>query len=162
MYRFHLITAAALLLAACHAPPSHDADQAATASDSMRSASTTAPAAPNSGLTSGEWALVALFGQPAPLGAEDRPATLAFEPDSGRVSGFAGCNRIFGGYALTGSSLSFGPLGMTRMACDKGMDLEHRYATALDSVRSYRVTGDTLELLGEDGATLARLQRRSS
>jgi len=162
MYRFHILAAAAVLLAACHAPPGHDADQVAAASDSMHPDSTPAAAAPDSGLTSGEWALVALFGQPAPLGAEDRPATLAFTRDSGRVSGYSGCNRVFGNYVLTGSSLSVGPLGMTRMACDKGMDLEHRYATALDSVRGYRVTADTLELLGEDGATLARFQRHPS
>ena len=108
------------------------------------------------------WALVELNGAPAPPGMGDRPADLTFLGAAGRVGGFAGCNRIAGPYRMAGDSLAFGPLVMTRMACDKGMDLERQFTAALDSTRRWRQSADTLDFLGADGAVVARLVRQSS
>lgn len=118
--------------------------------------------APVSPPLSGDWTLVVLHGAPAPVGAGDRPATLSFLAEAGRVGGFAGCNRIAGPYRMAGDSLVFGPLAMTRMACDKGMDLEQQFTAALDSTRRWRQSADTLDFLGADGATAARLVRQPS
>ncbi len=104
------------------------------------------------------WHLAELHGSPAAAGAGGRQATLEFVTD-GRVAGFGGCNRIAGPYAISGDSLRFGPLVMTRMACDKGMELEAAFATALDSVVRYRREGATLELLVA-GGVIARLEAR--
>lgn len=49
--------------------------------------------------------------------ANDAPAAhIRFLADN-KISGSTGCNRFFGGYALTGESLSFKSLGSTRMTC---------------------------------------------
>lgn len=166
MTHSRISVAAALLLGmsalACQSPPGRTASQANGAADSV--APDTAPVAPqqDTSLTSGEWALVALGGQPAPLGAGDRPATMIFTPGTNRVTGFSGCNRASGSYQLNGTTLTFGPLIMTRMACDKGMELEQRYAATMDSTRGYRLTADTLELLGTSGTVIARFERRTN
>jgi len=119
-------------------------------------------AAPSAGsdttLAGREWSLVELRGNPAGTGAGGRPATLQFDT-AGRVAGFGGCNRIAGPYSRSGDSLRLGPLAMTRMACTSGMELETALAAALDSVSRYRMTGDTLELMGA-GAVIARLASR--
>ena len=120
------------------------------------------PAAPvtarDTSLVGPEWHLVELHGGPAAAGAGGRQATLQFVSD-GRVAGFGGCNRIAGPYTLRADSLRLGPLVMTRMACEAGMELETAFAAALDSVVRYRREGATLELL-DAGGVIARLEAR--
>ncbi len=115
------------------------------------------PPAATPQITGTEWMLVELDGSPAPLGAGDRPATLLLG-DSARASGFGGCNRIAGKYELSGDSVRIGPLISTKMACDRGMELERAYGTALEGARGYRVTTEGLELLGPTGV-VAKFRR---
>lgn len=116
------------------------------------------PAAFRVAVSQGEWELRELAGAPAPTGVGGRRATLRFESDATRVSGFAGCNRYFAEYTLDGTGLRFGAVGMTRMACDEGMTLEQRLSAALEAARGYRLNGNELTLLGESGpvATFVR------
>lgn len=87
-----------------------------------------------------------------------RPATLRF--DSGRASGFAGCNQFGGPYALEGTDvIRLGPLAMTKMACDGGMELEQRYKRALEAAVRYRIEDGTLVLFDVLGPA-ARFTRR--
>ena len=106
----------------------------------------------------GDWTLTEIAGRPAPMGEAGRPATLRFDSDSARVSGFGGCNRYFGSYTMELTALRFGSLGMTKMACVEGMALEQQLATALDSTRSYKLSANTLVLRGDNGplATFTR------
>jgi heat shock protein HslJ len=117
------------------------------------------PSGPASLLTPAgtEWQLHDLGRSPAPLGAGGRRATLTFS-DSARVAGFAGCNRYFGSYTIDGATLRFGAIGMTRMACQEGMELEQQLARALDLTRTYQLNGNGLTLAGESGP-LARFVR---
>ena len=101
-------------------------------------------------LVSTEWQLVDLLQQPAPLGAGNKPVTLRLTSADARVSGFGGCNRYAGSYAVRGDSLRFGPVLMTRMACTQGNDLEVRYAAAIERVRRFRLADQHLELLAGD------------
>ncbi len=118
-----------------------------------------APAvAGDTSLVGPEWLLVELGGKAAGTGPGGRPASLEFVSD-GRVAGFGGCNRIAGPYTQRGDSLRLGPMVMTRMACDAGMELETAFAAALDSVSGYRRDGESLELLGAAGV-IARLESR--
>lgn len=119
------------------------------------------PVVATSGLGDGEWALVTLRGQPAPMGAGNRPATLRFDTDSNRVSGFSGCNRAAGGFTTNGDSLTFSPLAMTRMMCTEGMELEQSYAEVVGATRTFRLTADTLELIDQGGTVTARFERRA-
>lgn len=106
----------------------------------------------------GDWTLTEIAGRPAPMGEEGRAATLRFDPDSARVSGFGGCNRYFGNYTIELTALRFGSLGMTKMACAEGMALEQQLASALDATRSYELSGTKLVLRGDTG-TVATFTR---
>ena len=66
-----------------------------------------------------------------------RPITLDLSTESGqrRASGFSGCNRYFGAYALKNGLLSFSQLGGTRMACiGASGDIEGAYLEALSHI----------------------------
>jgi heat shock protein HslJ len=136
------------------------AGRADSMTDTAVSTTDSAMAGADTSLAGSEWSLVALGGEPAPAGAGDRPATLVFTPGTNRVGGFAGCNRTGGSYVIKGDSIRFSPMILTRMACDQGMELEQRFVGMIDSARTWRRTADTLELMGEAGTVIARLERR--
>jgi putative lipoprotein len=112
-----------------------------------------APAAVSGGGSLGgrEWSLTSLSGATAEPGNGGKAATLTFSEADNKVSGFAGCNRLAGTYQAKGDSLRVGPLALTRMACPSGMELETKFGAALDATRSYRITGNRLDLLGDTG-----------
>jgi heat shock protein HslJ len=93
-----------------------------------------------------DWRLVAVAGAPAGNGANGQPATLRLDDVGQRASGYAGCNQFSGSYTLSGNSLTFGPLAMTRMACATGDALERSYSTALEQTTAFKVTSKGLEL----------------
>jgi heat shock protein HslJ len=73
----------------------------------------------------------------------------------GRVSGSAGCNRYFASFSVEGEALSLGPVGASRRACAEPegvMQQEAAFLAALESVATWRVTGERLELLIAGGA----------
>jgi heat shock protein HslJ len=106
-----------------------------------------------------DWELMELNAKTASAGAGGRRATIRFDADSARVSGFAGCNRFSGSYTLNGDSLRFGPLVMTRMACTDGMELEHDLSAALEATRRYELSSTQLKLFGPSKA-IARFSRQ--
>ncbi len=92
--------------------------------------------------------------------AGKRPPSISFEAD-GKVAGSGGCNRFFGGYEQEGESLSFSPLGSTRMACPPGiMKIEKEFFDMLGAVRKAKVEASTLVLIDAAGKELAELSRR--
>ena len=115
------------------------------------------PAMSAASLDNREWALVALGEVAAPVGAGNRPATIQFDPTTGRAAGFAGCNRYSAGYTVAGDSLTFGPAISTKMACADGDQLERGYLAMLPAIRSYALSDSTLTLNGSDGP-LARFR----
>ncbi|UCG24826.1 MAG: META domain-containing protein [Chloroflexota bacterium] len=73
----------------------------------------------------------------------------------GTVSGSAGCNDYSGPYELDGAQISVGPLANTEMACAEPegiMEQETEFLAALQSVATYVIDGDTLDMRREDGA----------
>lgn len=106
----------------------------------------------------GDWTLVELYGQPAPTGDGDRPATIRFESGSARVSGFAGCNTFSATYLGGGDSIRFSVPVLTKKACAKGMDLERAFMDALTEADGYRLAPSGLTLFGSSGP-LARFKR---
>ena len=137
------VTAALLLLAAACARPPQGGSSAA---DFRRAVS------------GADWEVTELAGQPAPEGAGGRRATLAFDADSARAGGFSGCNRYGGSYTVNGGTLRFGALMMTKMACDRGMELEIGFMRALERTAGYELAGDALVLRDASGI-VARLRR---
>jgi heat shock protein HslJ len=93
----------------------------------------------------GEWKLVKL-GDDDVKAAE--PPTLSVT-EEGKVSGFAGVNRFFGGRAK--EKTLFGPLAMTRKAGPPELNkLEVAYTAALAEVTRFTIDKDKLTLLTED------------
>lgn len=70
----------------------------------------------------------------------------------GRVAGSSGCNRLVGGFALSGEGLRFGAMGSTMMACTEPlMEQERRMLDALEQVTRFDIAGDgALLLIGGD------------
>jgi len=68
----------------------------------------------------------------------------------GRVAGSGGCNRLVGGFSLTGEGVHFGAMGSTMMACPEPlMEQERRMLDALEQVTRFDVTENgTLQLIG--------------
>jgi heat shock protein HslJ len=61
---------------------------------------------------------------------------------------------------LDGNNLTFSKLATTKRACPAGMDTEQALHAVLEQVRSWRVTGQHLALLGDDGGLLARFKAK--
>ena len=73
------------------------------------------------------------------------------------MRGWGGCNRLTGGYTLQGDRLSFGHIATTLMACP---DMERQFLQALGRVTGWKITGQKLTLLDDQGNTVARFQAR--
>lgn len=118
----------------------------------LAACSAMATAADSTSLDGTSWVLAGLPGRP--LVAESS-VTLQFA--DGRVSGSDGCNRYGGSYVAKGATLQLtSQLASTQMACEQEiMEQARVYLAALTGARAYRSTGDRLQLLGSDGATLA-------
>jgi len=116
------------------------------------------PAASRGSLQETEWTLVELDGAPVQAGSDRTAPTLQLSTADQRASGFAGCNRMTGGYESTGEALRFGAVVTTRMHCEATMELEQRYLAAIEATRRYRLAGGMLELIDGDGKLVARFR----
>ena len=84
-----------------------------------------------------------------------RPAELLLATDSERMSGSGGCNRLIGGFQLSGEQLRFSRMASTQMACaPSAMAFERRYGDALERVRRWSIDKRTLLLQDARGRTL--------
>jgi heat shock protein HslJ len=83
--------------------------------------------------------------------------TLEFGAD-GAVSGRADCNRFRGRWTASGTSMSLGPLAMTRAMCPAG-SLSDRYARSLESAVSWRRGGDGLAIAMRADAGILHFER---
>ncbi len=115
-------------------------------------------AAPDRALGETYWKLTRL-GETAVRGAANqREASLVVHSGKGQVAGSGGCNRFSGSCTVEGSTLTFGNLALTRMACAEGMDQETAFLAALGKVLAWRISGDRLDLLDAGGGSLASFQ----
>jgi putative lipoprotein len=104
----------------------------------------------SAGLAGTSWTLVAIDGR-EPAG--DTQPTLMFDA-AGNVSGSAGCNTYTGTAAIEGSSISFGPLATTRMACQGGAGVrEAAFLAAMEDVEAFAIDSQG-QLVLEDGVVL--------
>jgi heat shock protein HslJ len=124
-----VISTSAILMSACASPAGN------------------APALPGT-----KWELVTLNGA-APV--KGTSVTLFFGEDS-KAGGNASCNTYGGSYTIIGSSLTFGPMMSTMMACEPAiMDQEQAYLKALGDTKSFEATSDKLTLKDSSGNALA-------
>jgi copper homeostasis protein (lipoprotein) len=148
---------AILALGACPSPPRTDQPPAAAEAPVARTDSGLgAPAGSGVALEGTEWRLVALAGAPVPPGEGRSHPGFRLVADGRKVQGNAGCNRMMGTYELDGTSLRFGPLASTKMACP-AMETETKFLEALRATTRYELAGSNLTLFGAD-APVARLE----
>jgi heat shock protein HslJ len=119
-----------------------------------------APSAPASNALSGtSWTLATLGGQPAIEGAT---VTLSFGNDD-RATGNDGCNAFGGSYVVDGSSLKFGALISTLIACEEAVTTQATaFQTALAETAAFTMTDDALTLSSVGGDELATFARQST
>ena len=106
------------------------------------------------------WKLVRLGDQPMLVSAGRPEIHLRLVREGRKVQGFAGCNRLVGGYELGGQDLRFVGLATTRMACQEEMELEQAFLKALGATARWNILSKHLELYGSGGELLARFESR--
>ena len=109
------------------------------------------------------WRLLELRGTAAKPGMKSEPPHVVFQADVSSVRGHGGVNSFFGPYVQDGSTLRVERLASTRMAGPTEiMDQESALLDALQAARSWRVTGDVLEIFDVRGAMLGRFRAGQS
>jgi copper homeostasis protein (lipoprotein) len=111
-------------------------------------------------LEGSRWVLVRIGEEPF-MPREGRPEPyIVLQSSTKQVVGHAGCNRLGGAYRIEGSSLSFGELATTRMACPD-LDTEHAFLDALDNVARWKLEDNQLVLLNERNEPLLQLEAKN-
>jgi len=96
-------------------------------------------------LVSGRW-------QDAAVSAADGQQTFVQFQTDGRIIGYAGCNRFFGSYIATDTTLEVGPLGATRMACEPDvMKREMAFLGIIESATEYTLSDHSMSLSNPQG-----------
>ena len=90
---------------------------------------------------------------------QDEPH-LILHSESRRVSGSLGCNPLMGRYELKGDALAFDQIVATKMNCAQGMGLEKAFVEVLGQVKTWKITGQRLDLFDAAGKPVARLEAR--
>ena len=126
--------------------------QSGTAGDKMAAGSVEGASLP---LEKTGWRLIRL-GRTAVKGNDlHRQPQIVLDPVSHRASGSGGCNRIMGGYELTGDKLTFARMASTMMACPEGMETEQKFQKGLGQVKRWKIAGRQLELMDGSGKVVA-------
>jgi heat shock protein HslJ len=108
----------------------------------------------------GNWTAINYFsGSAVQSVANGSKPTAGFTAEE--VSGDGGCNTFTGPVDVTATTIVMGPFASTLRACaDPALqDQEAAYLAALELARTYRVTGDRLELLRAGGGIAATFER---
>ena len=106
------------------------------------------------------WKLTRLGDQPAPALEGRREPHLVFHSDNKRVAGTGGCNQFSGSYEIAGTSIRFGMMAMTKMACLESTDVDQALLASLETATSFRKTAHHLEFLDAQGSMVARFEAR--
>lgn len=97
-------------------------------------------------LTAKRWMLRSLNGETIEL-TKNAPF-LNFDGNKGSAGGNSGCNVFGGSYEALGSSIKFGDMMQTMMACEfeRRMEVERRFLNGLRNADRFGITGNRLTL----------------
>jgi heat shock protein HslJ len=128
---------AVITLAAC---AHHSRPSSAAGEDSRPK-----PASASMDLAGSSWVLEDLNGE----GVIDKVHVTLDFTEAGRVVGNGSCNRYFATVTISGSSIKFGAVGATRMACLPAVSQqESKYFAALGAANRFEIEGSTLSIYG--------------
>lgn len=104
----------------------------------------------------GKWRIVTVLGEN--ISVPDEAPFINFDTDNSRLSAFAGCNRISGGFKNgEKNTLTISNLASTRMACPD-MTTEQNVLTALEQVNSFGISPNgNLLLFSAEGNVVMEL-----
>ncbi len=111
-------------------------------------------------LVPGQWVLSTLNGAEVHLPEGAEKPFLAIDSTGVNVTGFAGCNRVFGTMKVWGDSIAFPGLAATRMYCVETQQVEDGFLQALNQARTYKVEGDQLILMAEKQVAVFQRQAK--
>jgi putative lipoprotein len=92
------------------------------------------------------------------IAGPQREPHLILHASSGRVSGYAGCNKLSGSYEVEGDRVAFARIAGALSGCAAGMETEKEFLGALRQASVVRVDGQALELLDASGNVVARFE----
>ncbi|MEN9645710.1 MAG: hypothetical protein RL238_2379 [Actinomycetota bacterium] len=109
----------------------------------------------DSALEGTTWTVTGTVKGDATSSLDTEPATMLLNDGTAEV--FAGCNTGSAPYTVDGTSITFGDLVLTRMACDEvATQLENTVVAVLQGTVEYDIEGTKLTIFqGTDGLTLA-------
>lgn len=105
----------------------------------------------------GKWVLQSLEGNPVQMPEGIELPYLSIDSTGENLSGYGGCNRIFGTMKVSNDSISFPGLAATRMYCEATQKIENSFLEVLNATRTYTLKNDELVLMG--GKELAVFRR---
>jgi len=122
------------------------------------SASACSSGSSTSDTLNGQWDVAAIADPSGDLAPPVEGTTLTASITDTEINGSSGCNNYMGAAAIDGSSVSFGPLAGTLMACAETdvMDQEQLFLTLLQSTDSWEGTSEGVDLK-TDGTTVIQL-----
>jgi heat shock protein HslJ len=100
-----------------------------------------------------EWTLTSFgVGNAVSPVVEGTTVTLKFGSD-GRAGGSSGCNTYGSDYRVSGNTVSFGAIFSTKRACldRRANQQEQRFFRALESARTFRLSGNRLTIFHDGG-----------
>lgn len=79
---------------------------------------------------------------------KDSKAFIEFGANENRLTGNAGCNRLFGSFEIEGKKMQFSEIGTTKMFCsdENAMKTETAFLNVLNKTTSFKKSGNTLKL----------------
>lgn len=95
------------------------------------------------------WRLSEVNGNPIITleGSRDVYIMMTAEQGENRITGFAGCNNLGGGYSLSGEKVKFTTITTKMMCAPEQMAIEDFLLKALTAATSFKISGDELELI---------------
>ena len=113
----------------------------ALAHSQANTAATNRPPASAVSLTQTNWRLEDLNGH----GVAGPVQSTLFLSNGGHATGSGGCNRFSAQATLSGDSIHFGTIGLTRKTCGHDVNSqEMKYILALESAERWKIDGATL------------------
>jgi len=106
------------------------------------------------------WKLIRLPGAEINSPSAKQKPHFVLNPETHRISGAGGCNRLSGSYQIDGDRIRFSQMISTMMACVEGMDTEQAFRNALNVVGTWKIAGQRLELFDVSGKLRATFESR--
>ncbi len=103
-----------------------------------------------------QWNLVEIDQRPIKNTDGTKRPYIHFSKQEMKATGNNGCNSFFADINTVEERLSFGPVGMTRMACQEGIAAEMAFLAMLQTSYQYTIDGYALLLMDKQGQVVGK------